>query len=403
MRVAFLPGSFRPDRCGVSHYTAHLMDALRFRGVQCSVMTTQAAAEHHQRGEVMGGTVGWGPGMLLSLPGAIRRLNPDILHIQHAAGSFDFRRAVFWLPQALRAAGWRGPIVVTLHEYGWWEWKGPLWKSLGPWGEKHGMWDREDFGLLVGANKIIVTHDGALRTLVSRLPQLSGRVAQVPIGPNIPLLATNREMARAALRARFGWPHDTPIISYFGFVHPVKGIETLLRAFERVLAAYPQARLLLNGGIHSLALHDNQALQYQQKLQRLIGELGLDNAVRLTGYQPDSIISQHLSGADVGVLPFNDGVTLKSGSLLAMWSHGLPVVATRPAVSPPELDRACRLVPSRSPEALADALAKLLADPDARRELGERAQAAAAAYSWETIAERHLEIYQAISNRREHG
>ncbi len=392
-----LPGSFRPDRCGVSHYTAHLLRALSARGLQCAVITTWAAAQHHGRAEVIGATEAWGPQMLLSLPSAVRRLDPDILHIQHAAGSFGFRRSVLWLPQALRLAGWRGPIVVTLHEYGWWEWKAPFWQALGPWGERHGWWDREDLGLLVGAHAIVVTHDGAQRTLISRLPQLANRVAQVPIGPNIACTATDRAAARAALRERFGWPAEAPVVAYFGFVHPVKGIESLLRAFVRVLQVHPAARLVLNGGVQSLALHGASALQYQGKLQALIDELGLAGAVRLTGYQPDSVISQHLSGADVGVLPFNEGVTLKSGSLLAMWAHGLPVVATRPALSSPQLEASCRLVPGRDPEALARALMGLLSDPEGRWEMAQRARDAAAGYSWDTIAERHLEIYEAIS------
>ena len=44
-----------------------------------------------------------------------------------------------------------------------------------------------------------------------------------------------------------------------------------------------------------------------------------------------------LSGADVGVLPFNEDVTLESGFLLALFAHGLSVLATRPDPPEPEL------------------------------------------------------------------
>ncbi len=405
MRVAFLPGTFRPDRCGVSHYTARLMAELERRGVECVVATTKAAAQYHQRPEIVGATESWGPAMLATLPGALRRLDPDILHIQHAAGSFGFRRSIFWLPPTLHMLGWRRPVAVTLHEYGWWDWRPPLlgwaWRRLAPWGEARGLWDREDFALLTGADAIIVTHDAAARVLADRLPQVGPRVMQVPIGPNIPVTAVDVPAARAALRQRYGWEPDTSVISCFGFVHPVKGLETLVRSFRQVLAAWPRARLVLAGGIQSLALHGAEAQRYQEKLQALIHELGLSATVRLTGYLSEETISQHLAGADLGVLPFNGGVTMKSGSLLAMWAHGLPVVATRPPSSPPQLEWAAWLVPERNDEALARGLLRLLNDAQTRQELAQRAREMGAQFAWPAIAECHLVVYRQLLASRQ--
>lgn len=400
MKVAFLPGTFRPDRCGVSHYTQRLMCELAGRGVECLALTSRAAAAYHRRPEVVGVTDGWGVGLLASLPLALRRLDPDILHIQHAAGSYGFRRAVFCLVPALRAFGWRGLVAVTLHEYGWWQWRprlgAGLWRRLGPWGERRGLWDREDLALLTGASAIIVTNDAAARVLANRLPQLSARVEWVPIGSNIPVLALDVAEARAALRLRLGWPADAAVISYFGFLHPVKGLETLLHAFQELSARRPEARLLLSGGVDSLALHGTEAQCYMGKLRELVRELGLGDVVHVTGYLPDELVSQHLAGADVGVLPFNDGVTAKSGSLLAMWSHGLPVVATRPPLPPRELEQAAWLVPGRDAGAVAAGLARLLDDAPLRRNLAARGREAASAGDWGTIAERHIRIYRRL-------
>jgi glycosyltransferase involved in cell wall biosynthesis len=407
MKVAFLAGAFRPDRCGVSHYTARLMAELSRRGLDCVVITAEAAARHHARADVIAGTRGWGPSMLATLPLALRRASPDILHIQHAAGSFGFRRAVFWLIPALRLTGWRRPVVVTLHEYGWWQWRpplvGPLWGRLGPWGEARGLWDREDLALLTGADAIIVTHEGTARIVAGRLPQLEARLERVPIGSNIPPLAADVEAARRDLRSRFGWPPDTPVVAYFGFLHPVKGLETLLQAFRRVADAEPAARLLLIGGAQSLALHGDQAERYRERLLALAESLGLQGAVRFTGYQPDALVSQELAGADLGVLPFNEGVTPKSGSLLAMWTHGLPVIATRPPNPPPELERSAWLVPGRNAEALAAGLLQLLRDAALRQMLAQRGRQAAAAYDWGAIADRHLEIYGRLLGRSKEG
>ena len=116
----------------------------------------------------------------------------------------------------------------------------------------------------------------------------------------------------------------------------------------------------------------------------------------MTGYVPEEEASRLLSGADVGALPFNEGVTLKSGTLITMLAHGLPVIATRP--DPPEPDladgRLLRLVERRDVPGLAATLLDLLSSPSQRARLGEAGRAYARSLSWRAMAERHAEVYE---------
>lgn len=403
MKIAFIPGSFCPDRCGVSHYTLRLAAELQRRRVDPVFVTNREVAAAHHRSNIIAGTPGWDARMLIALPLTIRRLNPDIVHIQHAAGSYGFRRSVFGLLPALRIAGWQGPVVVTAHEYGWWEWRPRLlhwaWRRLGPWGESRALWDREDITLLTSADAVIVTNEGAERALVARVPQITQRVYRIPIGSNVGVRATDVLSARQVVRARYGWPQDTPLISYFGFLHPVKGLETLLSAFRRLHSTEPRARLLINGGFESLALRGAEASRYEAHLRALISGLGLASVVHLTGYLPEDIVSQNLAGSDIGVLPFNAGVTLKSGSLLALWEHSIPVVATC-APTNSELGDAVLPVPCRDPEALAAGLLRLLSEPELRATLAARGRRAVSAMAWPMIAAHHLDIYHRLLRRR---
>ena len=123
IRVALIAGPYRPDRCGMAQYTARLRASLSAFGIQTLVLTSRDAARLAADQEVWGVVRSWKPADLVPLARAVHATQADILHIQHAAGTYGFRRAPFLLSLLLRATGWRGPIVTTVHEYGWWEWQ----------------------------------------------------------------------------------------------------------------------------------------------------------------------------------------------------------------------------------------------------------------------------------------
>jgi len=123
-RIALIAGTYLPESCGVADYTAHLRAALRSEyGFQSVVLTTYYAAEAAYDPNAIGVVHGWRLADLWALVQAVHDSGADILHIQHAAGTYGFKRAIFLLPLLLRVTGWRSPIVTTVHEYGWWEWQ----------------------------------------------------------------------------------------------------------------------------------------------------------------------------------------------------------------------------------------------------------------------------------------
>lgn len=395
-RIALIAGTYQPDRCGVAHYTARLRDALGEQGIQSVVLTTHAAASANDP-SVKGVVHDWRLADLLPLVQAVHGSRADILHIQHAAGSYGFERTIFLLPLLLRATGWRGKIVTTVHEYGWWEWqpKGippQLVEWLKMWGQRRSWWDREDGFLLTLSDAVITTNTEAEVVIHKRLPELSNRVYRIAIAANVEVAPIDRGTARQQLRETCNWAEDSVVIAFFGFLHPVKGLETLLPAFKQVVATQPQARLLLVGGVESLALRGEDAKRYWDKIHSLVQELSLTQLVHLTGYVSAETASHYLTGVDIGVLPFNHGVTLKSGSLLTLLAHGLPVVATRQVASLPD-GHPVRLVPPRDTDALAAALLELLNDSVGLTQLGKGGRAFMQNFSWQSIAKAHRSVY----------
>jgi len=155
-----------------------------------------------------------------------------------------------------------------------------------------------------------------------------------------------------------------------------KDTRTLLEAFSRVRGRHPAAALRIVGGGPELPA-----------LRARAAELGLGAAVTFLGELPDDeAVRREYLAADVFCLP-----SLQEGFgivLLEAMAAGLPIVATRAAAIPEVVPdgEAGLLVPPSDPEALAEALDRLLSDPDLRRRLGEAGRRHVERFDWKIVA-----------------
>ncbi|TVQ35510.1 MAG: glycosyltransferase [Geminicoccaceae bacterium] len=196
---------------------------------------------------------------------------------------------------------------------------------------------------------------------------------RVSVVPNFPLVdPTALPVDRATLRT----PVDVPLLLSLARLHPVKGLDTLLRA----LAEVDDAFLWLAGEGPE-----------RGRLEQLSRELGVDGRVRFLGWRTDR--SALLQAADVVVFPSRQEPL---GSVVVeAWASGKPLVATR-AAGPAWLARdgdTALLVPVDDIAALADRLRLVTTDPALRSSL--------AAAGKREVAERYgvaplLEAYLAV-------
>jgi glycosyltransferase involved in cell wall biosynthesis len=104
------------------------------------------------------------------------------------------------------------------------------------------------------------------------------------------------------------------------------------------------------------------------ELERQADHLGLKSAVRFVGYQPD--VRDWLALADLSVLPsFYEGLPLAAVESLAMEK---PVVATAVDGTPEVVldGKSGFVVPPGDPARLAEAICRLLGDPELRQRMG---------------------------------
>jgi glycosyltransferase involved in cell wall biosynthesis len=135
----------------------------------------------------------------------------------------------------------------------------------------------------------------------------------------------------------------------------------------------------------------------------MIAEYHLRDYVHWTDFVGQEEVSAYLTASDVAVLPYRDGASYRRGSLMAVLAHGLPIVTTEPHPSMvsgilPRLEngRNAVLVPRGDPIALAQGVVRIMNDARLAARLRQGAQAVAAAFTWDSIAQRTLAFYQRV-------
>jgi glycosyltransferase involved in cell wall biosynthesis len=165
----------------------------------------------------------------------------------------------------------------------------------------------------------------------------------------------------ARARAGLELGADDLVVGTVALLRPEKALEVLVRATALLAPAWPNLRLVIVGDGAERA-----------RLERLVAELGVSEIVRMPGYRAD--VPDLLAAMDLAVCCSDyEGGPL---SVLEYMDAGLPVVATRVGGLPGLIEdgESGVLVEPRDPQGLADAISSLLADPDRRRELGDRAR-----------------------------
>ena len=206
-------------------------------------------------------------------------------------------------------------------------------------------------------------------------------VATVPNGVGEPGASA---AARAALDRRLDLDPAAPLVVVLGRLHPIKRLDLVAAAFDRVRAARPDARLVVAGPDEG---------GHRRRVEPLFARAGA--AVRFAGPLDREQVWALLGRAAV-LVSCSDAESFGQSVLEAM-AAGVPVVATR-TVPWAELEThgAGRWVPQTA-EALAEGVLDVLADPARARAMGERGRARAReAYSWDAVAERVRGHYEAV-------
>ncbi|MBI3967963.1 MAG: glycosyltransferase family 4 protein [Chloroflexi bacterium] len=375
MKVCLLTGSYPPNRDGIADYSQRLARSLVTRGVEVAVLTTALEtieSDPYGQPAVVKVAPQWDWQALDTVRRLIAEHDPDVVHIQYPSPvGYGRHLMINFLPAILRATT-RVRIITTVHEFS----------------EQRTRWRFRVIPNLLFSHRLIMVNEADLETAEEFLASLRAKTTLIPIATNIdPVSGVNR----AAVRAGLGVADDELLLFHFGVPRPDKGLETLLAAFDQLVAKGERVRLLV--------VASAQAGDYHEQYQRdILGQVAARPRAIIRDSCPEGELSGYLQAADVAAFPFANGVGAHRGSILVALVHGLPVVTTQGENTPLiwQNGHNALLTPPGDAKAFASAVTGLIHLPELRRSLGDAGAALGRVHTWDGIADATLELYNEL-------
>jgi glycosyltransferase involved in cell wall biosynthesis len=166
-------------------------------------------------------------------------------------------------------------------------------------------------------------------------------------------------------------------------LEPIYDNTTAMRAFAVVLRRRPDASMTIAGTGPELAM-----------LRALASELGIGDHVQFVGRQDRQQIAEALRASAVSINPSR--IDNMPNSILEALACGVPVVSTSVGGVPFIVrdGETALLVPPADPQAMADAIIRVLESSALSRSLSEAGFREAQRYAWPCVAPRWAEVYR---------
>lgn len=291
----------------------------------------------------------------------LRRERIDVVNLHYPLEDF--------LPLVLAARLAGRPVVTSVHG-----------ADLFPQGEP---WARYSMGLraiLALSRRVVTPSKAYLEDVVGQLPSVKGRGVFIHNGIRLTEFST--------VSTGQSVPTGSYVLTIANHIRK-KGLDVLLPAFASLVERFPETSLVMVGDGPDRAM-----------LEEMASSLGLGERVSFLGALTRAETIALLHHCEVFVLP-SLAETFGLAVVEAM-ACGRAVVASRVGGMKETVRNEVNglLVEPGDPGALADAMARLLADPDARRRLGQEAIVAAQSFGTKANARTYESLFREVIEKR---
>jgi len=379
MHIAMLSAEYPPRWGGMGSTVYHLSAALAARGHRITVITRSGGGTAPRVDGVEVLSVGWTPIPMAftrsygrSAMRALKRLHArdpvDVVHlhcpmISWSAKQFEgCRESIAPVVSSLHGSwlGERDGLVAASEQKEAAVWANPNDLAILLTAKHYAGYER---AAVSGSSVCVANSEATKRDFEARYsppPDWDCEVVYWGVDTSmfVPLHRDDEDSVsiHEGIRARYG---GSRLLLAVGRLAARKGYGLLLRAFAKVHASDPGARLIIVGRGH-----------LRSRLQKQARALGLDDAVTIESGMPFEELAALFRSADLVVYPsYYEGQGLIP---LEAMASGTPVVTVDHGPLPEMVDEAVgRLFAMGDPDSMADAIMAELADPEGLRVKGE--------------------------------
>lgn len=193
---------------------------------------------------------------------------------------------------------------------------------------------------------------------------------------------------------RFGTEGKSFLLT-FGLLSPNRRIENVIRALPAILAKHPKVVYIVSGATHP-HIRRREGERYREELQALAEQLGVAlHLILLNRFVSAEELVEHVGAADIYITPYRQEAQIVSGTLAIALGAGKAIIST-PYWHAKELlanDRGV-IVPFENPDAIAEAVLRLLDNDGERHAMRKRAYLHSRETIWPKTARKHMASFQ---------
>src|ERR1035438_9878858 len=372
-RIAFV-GNYLPRECGIATFTTDLCTALateygeeRLFAIPVNDPESSYSYPERVRLELEQED-------LISYERAAEFLNfngNDLVCLQHEYGIYggiagshilDFLRKL------------KMPVVTTLHTI--------LWNP-----DSSQRMVLEEIARL--SDRLVVMSEQAAQCLHEVYAVPDEKIDIIPHGvPDFQFMDPNY------FKDRFGTEGKSVLLT-FGLLSPNKGIENVIRALPAILTRHPNVVYMVSGATHP-HIRRREGERYREGLRALAEQLGVSSQLIFNNrFVSAEELVELVSTADIYITPYRQEAQAVSGTLAIALGAGKAVVST-PYWHAKELlaDERGVIVPFESPDAIAEAVLRLLDNDAERHAMRKRAYLHSRETIWPKTARKYMASFQ---------